>query len=54
MRDYVDYAYYVSLGLSLGPFFFWTRPSLMCLSFVISLCKLGSLGECLMNYEDIM
>ena len=35
-------------------FFFGTRPSLMCLSFVISLCILGSLGECLMNYEDIM
>ena len=43
----VDYAYYVSLGLSQG-------LSLMCLSFLISLCVLGSLGECLMNYEGIM
>ena len=47
MRDYEDYAYYVSLGLSQG-------LSLMCLSFLISLCVLGSLGECLMNYEGIM
>jgi hypothetical protein len=28
--------------------------SLMCLSFFISLSALGSLGECLVNYEDIM
>ncbi len=47
MRDYLDFAYYVSLGLSQG-------LSLMCLSFLISLCVLGSLGECLMNYEGIM
>ncbi len=47
MRDYVDSAYYVTLGLSQG-------LSLMCLSFVISLCVLGKLGECLMNYEGIM
>jgi hypothetical protein len=47
MRDYVDYGYYVSLRLSQG-------ISLMCLSFLISLCVLGSLEECLMNYEGIM
>ncbi len=47
MRDYVDYGYHVSLGLSQG-------LSLLCLSFLISLCVLGSLGECLMNYEGIM
>jgi hypothetical protein len=39
--------------------FFTTWPvttglSLMCLSFLISLCVLGSLGECLLNYEGIM
>ncbi len=27
---------------------------LMCLSFYTSFCVLGSSGECLMNYEDIM
>ena len=47
MHDYVDYGYYVSMGLSQG-------LSLTCLSFFISLCVLGSLGECLMSYEDIM
>jgi hypothetical protein len=47
MCHYVDYGYYVSLGLSQG-------LSLMCLSFLISLCVLGSLGECLRNYEGIM
>ena len=47
MCDYVYYVYYVSLGLSHG-------LSLMCLSFLISLCVLGSLGECLLNYEGIM
>jgi len=31
MRDYVDYAYYVSLGLSLGLFFFGrVRHSCVC------------------------
>ncbi len=47
MRDYVDYRYCVSLGLSQG-------LSLLCLSFLISLCVLGSLEEYLMNYEGIM
>jgi hypothetical protein len=47
MCDYVDYAYCVSLGLSQG-------LSLICLSFLISLCVLGSLGQCLMNYEGLM
>jgi hypothetical protein len=47
MRDYVDIGYYVSLGLSQGLL-------LLCLSFLISLCVLGSLEECLMNYEGIM
>ncbi len=47
MRDHVDYGYYVSLGLSQG-------LSFMCLSFLISSCVLGSLGECLMNYDGIM
>ena len=47
MLDYVDYAYYVCLGVSQG-------PSLMCLSFLISLCVLGKLGEYLMKYEGIM
>ncbi len=47
MRDFVDYGYYVSVGLSQG-------LSLMCLSFLISLCVLGSLGDCVMNYEGIM
>ena len=42
MRDYVDYGYYVSLGLSQG-------LSLMCLSFLISLCVLGSVGEWIMK-----
>ncbi len=51
MRDYVDYGYYVSLGVWLG---LSQGLLLMCLSFFISLCVLGSLGECLMNYEGIM
>ncbi len=49
--DYVDYAYSVSLGLS------QELPqglSLMCLSFLISLCVLGRYGECLLKYEGIM
>jgi hypothetical protein len=47
MHDYVDYGYFVSLGIPQG-------LSLLCLSFLISLCVLGSLEECLMNYEGIM
>ncbi len=47
MCDYEDYGYYASLGLSQGLL-------LLCLSFLFSLCALGSLEECLMNYEDIM
>ena len=53
MRDYVDYAYYVSLGLMCHWDFHRDLHSCVW-PFHISLCVLGSFGEFLMNYEGIM